>query len=338
MQNAEMRPFFQRLLFAVRGALRPAFRTTVWILKIMLPVTLGVSCLNYVGAIEWIAAGLAPLFRYIGLSGEAVIVFLSAVLVNIYSAIAVIATLGFDFRSMTILAVMCLIAHNLIMETAIQKKTGASAAAMVVLRIGTALAAGFLLNRILPEAMDGRLILDGITPDAAPDSWWGVFTGWGASQARLSLRMALFIFGLNVLQNILREFGVIGLLTWPLRPVMAVFGLPRAVSFLWIVANCVGLGYGGALMIAEIGKGEIRRADARLLNTHIAISHSLLEDTLLFAAIGVGVFWIIVPRMLLAVIAVWVQRAFGPKHAGAYGIHPRMDGNAAPNGQKNTFR
>jgi spore maturation protein SpmB len=308
--SAESRRFLGRLLSAVRGALRPAFRTTVWILKIMLPITLGVACLNYVGAIEWIAAGLAPLFRYIGLSGEAVIVFLTAVLVNIYSAIAVIATLGFDFRSVTILAVMCLIAHNLIMETAIQKKTGASAAAMVILRLGTALLAGFLLNRLLPGTMEGTLILDGITPEVVPVSWGGLFIGWGVSIVRLSLRMALFIFSLNILQNILREFGMIDRLTWPLRPVMAAFGLPRPVSFLWIVANCVGLGYGGALMIAEIEKGDIRPRDTRLLNTHIAISHSLLEDTLLFAAIGIGVFWIIVPRMLLAVTAVWVQRTF----------------------------
>ena len=305
--------FFQRLWRAIQGAFRPALRTILWILKLMLPITLGVACLNYVGAIEWLSIHLAPLFRYIGLSGEAVIVFLTAILVNIYGAIAVIATIGFDFRSVTILAVMCLIAHNLILETAIQKKTGASAVAMVVLRLGTALVAGFSLNLILPEGMDGRLILDHITPDANPASWSEVLAGWGRSMTRLSLQMALFITGLNILQNILREFGVIDLLTYPLRPVMKVFGLPRLVSFLWIVANCVGLAYGGALMVDEIAKGEIRRRDALLLNTHIAISHSLLEDTLLFATIGVGAFWLFVPRLTLAIAAVWIQRGLRRK-------------------------
>jgi len=307
--SAECQPFAVRLWGTVRGAVGPALRTTGWILKIMLPVTLVVACLNYLGVIERVADFIAPLFRFIGLSGEAVIVFLTALLVNIYSAIAVIATLGFDFRSVTILAVMCLVAHTLILETAIQRKTGSPAATMVALRVGAALLAGWALNAILPAAMDGRLILDHITPEVSPHSWWEVVRGWGVSIARLSLQMGLFILALNILQNILREFGIIRLLIWPLRPVMAAFGLPRSVSFLWIVAHCVGLGYGGALMIAEIEKGEIRPADARLLNTHIAISHSLLEDTLLFAAIGVGVFWIIVPRMLLAVAAVWVQRA-----------------------------
>ena len=313
--------FFQRLFNAVRGALKPAFKTIFWMLRLMLPITLGVACLNYVGAIGWVSGHLAPVFRFLGLSGEAVIVFLTGILVNLYAAIAVIATLGFDFRSVTILAVMCLIAHNLIIETAIQKKTGAPAFYIVALRIGAALFAGAMLNLILPADMAGTLILDHISPDETPISWGGAIAGWAVSMGRLSLQMILFILGLNVLQNILREFGVIELLTYPLKPLMKVFGLSESVSFLWIVANCVGLAYGGALMISEIEKGEIRKRDALLLNSHIAVSHSLLEDTLLFAAIGVGVFWLLVPRLLLATAVVWGQRWLTRRRIPAPALH-----------------
>ncbi|MCD8186907.1 MAG: nucleoside recognition protein, partial [Rikenellaceae bacterium] len=292
-------------------------KTICWILKLMLPITLLVACLNYVGAVDWLSVHLAPFFRFIGLSGEAVIVFLTAMLLNIYAAIAVIATLGFDFRSVTLLAVMCLIAHNLIIESAIQKKNGASAIFVTVLRIAAALLAGALLNVILPQNLEGTLMLDHITPDESPDSWGMVFAGWGKSMIQLVLQMSAFILGLNILQNILREFGIIDRLTYPLRPLMRLFGLPTSTSFLWIVANCVGLAYGGMLMVTEIEKGEIRKGDARLFNTHIAISHSLLEDTLLFAAIGVGVFWLFIPRLILAVAAVWLQRLFSRKPAPA---------------------
>ncbi len=300
--------FLQRLLFAARGALKPAFKTIVWILKLMLPITLGVACLNYLGVIEWLSAHLAPAFRFLGLGGDAVIVFLTGALVNIYAAIAVIATLGFDFRSVTILAVMCLIAHNMIIETAIQKKTGASAVYTVVLRLAAALFAGAMLNLLLPGDLQGTLILDHITPAESPASWGAVLAGWARSIGWLSLQMTVFIFSLNILQNILREFGVIDRLTRPLRPLMKIFGLPESVSFLWIVANCVGLAYGGALMINEIERGEIGRRDARLLNAHIGVSHSLLEDTVLFATIGVGVFWLFVPRLVIATAVVWGQR------------------------------
>ena len=313
--------FFTRLLQAVRSAVGPAFKTIIWILKLMLPVTLLVACLNYLGTIEWLSIYLAPVFKFIGLSGEAVIVFLTAILLNIYAAIAVIATLGFDFRSVTLLAVMCLIAHNLIIETAIQKKTGASAAYMVILRLSMALFAGAMLNLILPQNMEGTLILDHITPDTTPDSWGAVLAGWGLSMGRLVLQMSAFILGLNILQGILKEFGIIDWLTYPLRPLMKVFGLPTSTSFLWIVANCVGLAYGGMLMVSEIEKGQIRKQDARLFNTHVAISHSLLEDTLLFAAIGIGAFWLFIPRLVLAILAVWGQRLVTRKQMPAAALH-----------------
>jgi hypothetical protein len=39
----------------------------------------------------------------------------------------------------------------------------------------------------------------------------------------------------------------------------------------------------------------------------------LLEDTLLFVAIGVSVWWIKIPRLVLAGIAVWGKRLFGDR-------------------------
>jgi len=40
----------------------------------------------------------------------------------------------------------------------------------------------------------------------------------------------------------------------------------------------------------------------------LAISHSLLEDTMVFVAIGVPVFWITIPRIFLAIVVVWMIR------------------------------
>ena len=45
-----------------------------------------------------------------------------------------------------------------------------------------------------------------------------------------------------------------------------------------------------------------------LLNRSIAICHSLLEDTLLFVAIGAWALWITMPRLVLAAAAVWGYR------------------------------
>ena len=49
--------------------------------------------------------------------------------------------------------------------------------------------------------------------------------------------------------------------------------------------------------------------EADLFNHHAAVCHSLMEDTVLFLAIGVPLFWITLPRLVLALLAVWLERA-----------------------------
>ena len=122
--------------------------------------------------------------------------------------------------------------------------------------------------------------------------------------------MSVLIYLLNILQRILYEFGVMARISKLLRPLLRLFGLPDKTSFLWIVANVIGLSYGSAAMIDEMAHGNISRREVNLLNTHIGISHSNLEDLLLYASIG-GVWWVILgARWVLVTLLVWALRGY----------------------------
>jgi hypothetical protein len=77
-----------------------------------------------------------------------------------------------------------------------------------------------------------------------------------------------------------------------------------------LVANIVGLTYGSAIIIEQVQEGKIDVKDVRNLNNHLAISHSLLEDTAIWVVVGVPLFWVTVPRVALAIVVVWVVRGF----------------------------
>jgi hypothetical protein len=297
---------FKRIYYCAIKALPTALRTARWLLSIMIPISLGVTILQLLGVIEWAAFYLNPLFKHIGLSGQCALVFITSILLNIYSAIAVISTLPLTLREITILAIMCLIAHNLIIESLVQKKTGSSGIKMVVIRLVTSIFGAVVLNLLLP-AEKNSVIYQSITcsqhlPLAI------VFKQWTISTIFLSLKVIVFISALMILQKIMEEFGFFSYLSTILSPFLKIMGLPPACSFLWIVANLVGLGYGAAIMFEQLNKNKISRAETDLLNHHIAVSHSLLEDTLLFVAIGVSFLWITIPRLIFAIIIVWGYR------------------------------
>jgi hypothetical protein len=132
--------------------------------------------------------------------------------------------------------------------------------------------------------------------------------GWGINAFWLIVKVLLIITGLMLLQSILNEFNVLDLISKPLSPLMALMGLPKNCTFLWLVAHILGLTYGSAIMIDSVNNNELTKEDANLLNYHIAVNHSTLEDTSLFAAIGVPVLWMIGTRFILAFGVVWFVR------------------------------
>ncbi len=274
----------------------------------MVPISLGAALLRYYGLLGPLASPLAGAFRLLGLPAEGALVFITSVFVNIYSAIAVIGTLSLNLREVTILSLMCLISHNLIVETSVVRRIGSNGVAMLLIRLGGSLIGAVMLNLLLPESLAAMRPLGGGAAVNA-GSLGGVLFSWARDSLRLSGTIVAIVIGLTFLSRVLEHYNVVGRISRFFRPILAVLGLPEKSAFLWVVANTLGLAYGAAVMFENVEEGKLDREKADLLNHHLVLSHSLLEDTLLFVAIGVGGFWITVPRLVLAALVVWGRRA-----------------------------
>ena len=128
--------------------------------------------------------------------------------------------------------------------------------------------------------------------------------------SRLLVWMVVLIYMLNIIQRALYEFNLMDRISRFFSPLLTVFGLPKETSFLWIVANVIGLSYGSAAMLDEMDRGMISRRNIDLLNTHIGISHSNLEDLMLLSAVGGAWYWILLFRWGLVIILVWSVRLY----------------------------
>lgn len=294
-------------LESAKSALPGSLKTCLWMIRITVAVSFAVFLLDYFGMLDWISALLEPMFEHFGLPGGSALAFVCGFFVNCYSALAVGMTLGLSARAMTILGVMVLCAHNVIVETSVQKKTGTQAWKMVVVRLSSAIILGFLLNFIIPSEF-GLTIKSTFVATTDDAAFFVQFKSWLLSLLSLIAKMIVLIFSLNILQRLLSDFGIIKWISRFLKPLLAVFGLPARCSFLWIIANVVGLAYGAAAMIEEVDRGKINQRDIDLLNMHIGISHSNVEDLILFSLSG-AVWWImLLARWAFATIIVWTAR------------------------------
>ncbi|MCQ2066411.1 MAG: hypothetical protein MJY65_01975 [Bacteroidaceae bacterium] len=307
----------ERIRRVFRDATPRALRTIWWIFKITAGVSFAMFLLKYTGILTWVGTAVSPVFNLFGLPGDAALAYVSGYFINVYSCVAVVSTLELSARELTIIGTMTLAAHSMVLECAVQHKTGSPVAYIVILRTLASLALGLLLNLILPgrpDYSDISALSLGDVPFFMIQGDFGVlFMSWLVGLARLTVWMVCLIFLLNILQRILYEYGVMKIIAKVFSPLLWVFGLDPSTSFMWIVANVAGLSYGSAAMLDEMQRGGVRPFDLILLNTHIGISHSNLEDLLLMSALG-GVWYVmLLSRWAMAAVLVWSVRLLKPR-------------------------
>lgn len=261
--------------------------------------------LDYFGILNLIAGYTGPFFNLLGLPGVSAIVFITSIFTNIYSVVAILAMLDLPVREGTILATMCLVSHGFLIESAVMRRTGSSVVRMLLLRLSGSFVVAWLLNLAMPGSMSNETI----SIAATQQDFQATLMHWLVSISSTVAKIIVLVNVLLVFQQIMEEFGWIQAINKPLSPLMKVFGLPESTTLSWVVANLIGLAYGSAIMIDQSEKGKMSRKDADLLNHHVAVSHSQLEDPLLFLTLGYALHWLIWPRILLAMAAVWVRKA-----------------------------
>lgn len=295
----------KKLLTCFEDAFAPSVKTTLWLLKIMIPISLAVILMQHYGVITWLSRYLNPVFQYLGLPGASAIAFLTAASVTTYAGLAVMMSMALTMREATILAVMMVLCHALPLECAVINKVGSNPYKMGLLRIMAAFIAAFGLNIVLPSMPRPFIARHTVAADV---SVWDVVWQWACGSVRMSLMILVLIYTLMVLQRILERYNIMRMLVVPLRPVMRFFGLPENAAYLWLVGNVLGISYGSAAMLDLEDSGQITREEANEVNYHLIMNHSMLEDTMTFGVCGVSAVCILSVRMLFAFCLVWGRK------------------------------
>ena len=293
-----------RIIECFKEAVPASWKSTKWLLKLMIPISLAVTLMQHFGILTWIATWINPLFVHFGLPGESAVAFISGATAGTYAGIAAMMSIPLTMKQASILALMIALCHALPMECAVNKKTGSSFWKMGTIRIVMALICAFCLNIILPDMQEKYIYLGA----EADSSFWEVMKIWGVSQIKMSLMVVLIIYSLMVVQRMLEAYRLLDPLSRLLSPLMKLFGLPRHASYMWLVGNVLGISYGSAVMVELEEKGLVTREEANDVNYHLIMNHSMLEDTIVFAATGISALLLIITRLCFALLLVWGRR------------------------------
>lgn len=281
---------------------------TSQLFKVMIPVIVGVKLLQEMGLIAYVAMPLEPVMRLVGLPAEMGLVWASAILNNIYTAIIVLVSLGGESMltqaQATVLGVLVLVVHALPVESAIARKSGAHFLFQCAIRILGGLTLAWLLNTIylttdtLQQPVTFLFSSDQFANQDIP--LWQ----WGLDQVVNLASIFGIILVLLAIMRVLDTLGVIRLLNAALRPPLKLIGIGPKAATVTVIGLTMGIGYGGGLIIAEANSGNVNKEDIFYSLTLMGLCHSIIEDTLLVMLIGAHLSGILWARMAFAVITV----------------------------------
>jgi hypothetical protein len=292
---------------AISG-LYKGWHSFLWMMEIIIPVSFLTMILAWSGWLTYLDGFVKPAMGVINLPAAAALPIVIGMIAGIYGGIATMVSLPLTTDQMTLIGIFMLTAHNLVQEGIIQGKSGINPVKATLCRIGVAALTLVLLTPWFPQTSAATVAA--VAAATARPVFHTALQTWMANTAWLALKAFVIIMGLLTLLEIHKSSGKIGYVVTLLAPFLKVMGLDRKLAFLWITAIFFGLAYGGSIIMEESREGNLSPEELETLHLSIGINHSLIEDTLLLVALGLSAFWLYVPRLLMAVVAVHILNAW----------------------------
>jgi hypothetical protein len=303
----------------VLGA-RHGVRAFLKLMLIVAPVYTVVTILKYTPVIKVFAQFMAPLMKHFGLPGEAALALIIGNIVNLYAGLGAVTALKISTAQLTVLSLMLLLSHSQILETAVFFQIRAKWWLLWFIRLVLALVAGVGLSRLIVKtgatgagdavrlAQMAQMHYVGIGP--ALGSWArGLLLDTG-------LKMVLVLVGIFIILELGRRYGLMEKTLRAIGAATRFIGLKPESGMPWLAGNVFGIVFGAGVVIETAREGQLDSKQITLVATFLALCHGLFEDTAIFLVLGANIFWILVPRIVLAVAVTWVLSKVLPDVGG----------------------
>ncbi len=287
----------------VKEGLKKGWNGYVWLLKILIPISFFTALLEYSGWLGHLDFILNPVMSLIHLPSMAALPILAGMLTGIYGAVAALTVLDLTQAQITLVAIFVLISHALIQEGAVQGKSGLNAVKATLIRLSASMVTVWVVGFFFIDA--------GTNLTANPSGFFAnnqtfltMLKTWSLATFWLSAKILAIIMALMILLENLKAFHLIPLIVKGLSPLLKILGLDREVGLMWVAAVFFGVSYGAAFIVEEAKEGRFDSMVLEKLHISIGINHSIVEDPALFLPFGINLFWLWIPRIIMAIVAV----------------------------------
>ena len=292
-----------------RAAFVAALRAFARIAVVVLPTYVAVVLFKHSPLLPWTVERMNPLMAAFGLPGEAAVVLVLGMTLNIYAAIAACAGLALTVGQATTIALVLGFAHNLFVEGAVLLRLTPLGGVWIALRVAAAIVAGLVFGPWFDALLPAAAPIAGQAAEAgAPASLMGeVVLGGGGTLVFLALVSMPIVFVLELA----RQAGVLARMRRPLAPVVRGLGLDERATEALLAGLFFGLVYGAGVIVSRVHAEGLPRSHVDRLCIALVLCHAIVEDTLLFLPVGAILWPVALVRIAVAAGTLLLLRGLG---------------------------
>ena len=274
------------------------------LVRIIVPVMVAAEVLVRTGAVAAVAPVLSPVMSLYGLPADLGLAWLTGMLVGVWAGVLVVFTLvpasSLTVADMTVFATLVLFAHALPVEQQIIRQAGPRMTVTTLLRIGGGMLYAAVLHQLF--AATGWLsapLAPAWMPMGEATGWAGFFAGLVETLAG----MLAILVALVLLLDGLKATGLMDRLMRLVDPLLRLADIRGDARQLAAIGVLLGVSYGAGLLIREARSGRIPPRQVFNACIFMGFGHSLIEDTLLFVALGADPWSLLAGRLAFGLAA-----------------------------------
>jgi len=140
--------------------------------------------------------------------------------------------------------------------------------------------------------------------------WVGFFSEVFNGSIGMLKTVAVILFPLLIGIEVVDEIGLLDKFSSLFIPILRVFKLPKDASLPLIVAQFFGITYGAGLIIRSVEEDKLSPRELMTMAVFLMVCHAVVEDTLLFVAIGGNGLIMLGSRVILAVMLTYLYTRY----------------------------
>lgn len=116
------------------------------------------------------------------------------------------------------------------------------------------------------------------------------------------LNIAMIVFPLMIVMEIAKDLNWLDKISDFCKPLTKWMGVSKQSAFPLAIGLVFGLAYGAGIIIQSAKEGDLDKRSLILVSIFLVCCHAVIEDTLIFVAVGANGFLLLTMRLVTALI------------------------------------